>query len=48
MPVLVCTVVGFPLGANASEMKAAEAQWVARAQTLREATGGALGSRWLD
>ncbi|MEO1334815.1 MAG: hypothetical protein AAFV29_04195 [Myxococcota bacterium] len=30
------------------EMKAREENWIAQSKTLQEATGGALGSRWLD
>ncbi len=31
-----------------AEMKTREGEWVARAKALQAATGGALGSRWLD
>lgn len=30
------------------EMKAREQNWIAQSKALRQATGGALGSRWLD
>lgn len=49
-PVLVCTVIGFPLGANASEIKAAETK-LAVAQGAREIDmvinlGAAKGGDW--